>query len=446
MKQPHRRTLAVATVCATFALLSACSTPQAPVNTEELPLFAGRLSPGLRLSVADFDRELVLSGDSVVMPKPADARMAASQFSVRRTAREGSGEAVALQWKDAWYAALRIDSEQPLDLRPYVDAGTLEFDMRSPDLSRSGLNITMSCGKDCSRKVNYVLPSRPLAGKGWKHLSFSMQCFVRDGADFEQVKRPFMLETSGSGEVELANVVIKRKGKPNAACPDYRVQSVTPAPLTEIWSIDWWMPRHEKKLQEIRDLRAAGKNADVVFIGDSITQGWEDAGKKVWEQSFARYNALALGFGGDRTENVLWRLQHGELEGITPKVVVMMIGTNNTGDRQEDPRTTAAGIRRLLDEIRLRQPKAKILLLGIFPRDEKPGTAPRQLNDRVNGIISGYADERSVFYLNIGESLMNPDGTLSRDVMPDLLHLSDKGYAIWARRIEPTLQRLLATP
>ena len=81
MKQPHRRTLAVANVCATFALLSACSTPQAPVNTEELPLFAGRLSPGLRLSVADFDRELVLSGDSVVMPKPADARMAASQES-----------------------------------------------------------------------------------------------------------------------------------------------------------------------------------------------------------------------------------------------------------------------------------------------------------------------------------------------------------------------------
>jgi lysophospholipase L1-like esterase len=428
------------------ALLSACSTPQAPVNAEELPLHAGRLSPGLRLTVADFEREQVLGGDSAVVPKPADPRQAASHVSARRTAREGGGEAVALQWKDAWYAALRIESDPPLDLRPFVDAGTLEFDVRSPDLSRAGLNIAMSCGKDCSRKVNYVVPSRTLAGKGWKHLSFSMQCFMRDGADFEQVKRPFSLETSGSGEVEVANLVVKRKGKPNAACPDYRVQSVTPGPLSEIWAIDWWMPRHEKKLQEIRALRTAGKNADVVFIGDSITQGWEDAGKKVWDQSFARYNAIDLGFGGDRTENVLWRLQHGELEGITPKVIVMMIGTNNTGDRQEDARTTAAGIRRLLDEVRLRQPKAKILLLGIFPREEKPGGALRQLNDRVNGIISGYADERSVFYLNIGEALMNPDGTLSRDVMPDLLHLSDKGYAIWARRIEPTLQRLLATP
>jgi lysophospholipase L1-like esterase len=443
MKPSLRSALAAAGIA---GLLFGCSTPKAPVNAEELPLFAGQLTPGLRLTVADFEREQVLTGDSAAVPKPADPKVAASQVSARRTTREGSGEAVALQWTDAWYAALRIDSDQPLDLRPFIDAGTLEFDVRSPDLSRAGLNIAMSCGKDCSRKVNYVMPSRLLAGKGWKHLSFSMQCFMRDGADFEQVKRPFSLETSGSGEVEVANVVIKRKGKPNAACPDYRVQSVTPGPLSEIWSVDWWMPRHEKKLQEIRELRAAGRNADVVFIGDSITQGWEDAGKKAWDQSFARYNAIDLGFGGDRTENVLWRLQHGELEGITPKVVVMMIGTNNTGDRQEDARTTAAGIRRLVDEVRLRQPKAKILLLGIFPRDEKPGTVSRQLNDRVNGIISGYADDRSVFYLNIGESLMNPDGTLSRDVMPDLLHLSDKGYAIWARRMEPTLQRLLATP
>ena len=443
MKYPLHRPLLAAGLA---ALLSACSTPQAPASLEELSLFDGKLSSGLRLTVADLEREAPFAGDSVTVPKPANPKVPASQVSARRSTAEGGGEAITLKWQDAWYAVLRIDSEQPLDLRPFVDAGTLEFDVRTPDLSRAGLNIAMSCGKDCSRKVNYVMPSRSLAGKGWKHLAFPLQCFVRDGADFEQVMRPFSLETSGSGELDVAHVVIKRRGKPNTSCPDYRIQSVTPGPLSEVWAVDWWMPRHEKKLKEIRDLRAAGRNPDVVFVGDSITQGWEDAGRKVWEQSFARYNALDLGFGGDRTENVLWRLQHGELEGIAPRVIVMMIGTNNTGDRQEDPRTTAAGIRRLVDEIRLRQPKAKILLLGIFPRDEKPGSTLRQLNDRVNGIISGYADDRSVFYLNIGESLMNPDGTLSREIMPDLLHLSDKGYAIWARRIEPTLQRLLATP
>ncbi|HEY2978901.1 MAG TPA: GDSL-type esterase/lipase family protein, partial [Burkholderiaceae bacterium] len=135
--------------------------------------------------------------------------------------------------------------------------------------------------------------------------------------------------------------------------------------------------------------------------------------------------------------------QHGELDGIKPKAVVMMIGTNNTGDRQEDPRTTAAGIKRLLDEIRGRLPDTKILMLAVFPRDEQPTSRLRQLNDRVNGLISGYADGRQVFFLNINESLANPDGTLSRDVMPDLLHLSEKGYGLWAKSIEPTLQKLL---
>ena len=99
-----------------------------------------------------------------------------------------------------------------------------------------------------------------------------------------------------------AQVRLLRHGRPNAACPDYRTQSVTPAPLTEVWSVDWWLPRHEKKLADAQALRAAGQNADLVFIGDSITQGWEDAGRPVWERHFARHHALDLGFGGDRTE------------------------------------------------------------------------------------------------------------------------------------------------
>lgn len=434
------------------ALLSGCSSGpllgSGPVSTghlDELPLLAARPMPGLRLTVADFEREQALSGASASVPKPAAPHVPASQVSARRTVQDGASDAVTLQWQDAWYAALRVDSEQPLDLRPFVANGTLEFDLRSADLSRAGLNIAMSCGKGCGRKVNHVLPSRALAGKGWQHLSFSMQCFVRDGANFEHVTRPFVLESSGTGEVELANVRLVRRGQPNTICPDHRTQSVTPEPLNEIWAVDWWMSRHEKKLQEARALRAGGTNAELVFIGDSITQGWEDAGRAAWEQHFARYHALDLGFGGDRTENVLWRLQHGELDGIRPKVAVLMVGTNNTGDRQEDPLTTAAGIKRLLAEIRQRLPGTRILLLAIFPRDEKPDSPLRQLNDRVNGIISAYADGESIFFLNINASLMNPDGTLSKDLLPDWLHLSQRGYDLWARSLAPTLQKLLAT-
>ncbi len=425
-------------------LLAACASP--PTGPAELPLFIGQPAAGLRLTVVDMEGQQALVGDEVVVPKPANPKVPASAVRARRSGKDAAADAVTLQWQDAWFAVLRIEAEHPLDLRPYLAEGTLEFEVRTADLSHAGLNIAMSCGQDCTRSINHVLPSRALAGRGWQRLAFPLQCFVREGADFSAVTQPFSLETSGSGAVEVANVRLLRQGRPNAPCPDYRTQSVTPAPLAEVWSIDWWTTRHERKLDEIKALRAAGQNAEVVFIGDSITHGWEEAGRPVWERHFARYHALDLGFGGDRTENVLWRLQHGELDGIAPKVVVMMIGTNNTGHRQEDPATTAAGIRRLLDEIQQRQPQARVLLLAIFPRDQQPGTRLRRINEQVSQRIAAYADGRRVHFLNINDQLMNPDGTLSTEILPDLLHLSEQGYDRWARAIEPTLQRLLAAP
>jgi lysophospholipase L1-like esterase len=166
----------------------------------------------------------------------------------------------------------------------------------------------------------------------------------------------------------------------------------------------------------------------------------------VWDQAFGKYHPLNLGYGGDRTENVLWRLQNGEVDDIAPKVAVLMIGTNNTGDRQEDPSTTAAGIRRVVEELRKRQPGTKVVVLAIFPRDEQPTALLRRLNNRVNERIAGLHDGRDVFFLDINASLMNTDGTIARDVMPDLLHLSEKGYRQWARAIVPTLERLLSLP
>lgn len=213
-------------------------------------------------------------------------------------------------------------------------------------------------------------------------------------------------------------------------------------PLEEVGSLDWWMPRHERKLQEVRELKAAGRDPGIVFIGDSITEGWEDTGRAVWDQHYRQHHALDLGFSGDRTENLLWRLRHGEVDGISPPVAVLLIGTNNTGHRQDDPQATAAGIRRIVDELRQRLPRTRILLLAIFPRDE-PQSPMRRINDRVNEIISGLDDGQHVFFLDLGESLTSPDGTLSRDVMPDLLHLSEKGYALWARAMAPMLDKLI---
>jgi len=356
----------------------------------------------------------------------------------------GRQGALALQWKGVWYTSLRFDGGAPLDLRSYTASGTLEFDINVQNLEKGGIYIVMRCGQECYRKVPFVLPGQALQGKGWQHLSFALSCFARRDDDFGKVGAPFALEANGSGEVALADIKFVRNGKPNQACTDYRAQPLTAEPLGHAWALSGWLPRHAQKLEEIRKLRAAGKSPRIVFIGDSITEGWEKAGQSVWQRYYAKYDAVALGFGGDHTENVLWRLRHGEVDGIAPEVAVLMIGTNNTGDRNDDPAATAAGVKAIIDELHSRLPKTKVLLLAVFPREEQPSALLRRLNEGVNAIIANYADGRRVFFANINAALLNADGTLSRDVMPDLLHPQEKGYEIWARSMDPILKTLLS--
>jgi lysophospholipase L1-like esterase len=427
-----------------IALVAAAWGAQAADRRETI-LFDGKPLPSWRITVAGSEGpEQVLQGDSVTIPKPADSQVPSAAVGARAGKVDGKPGALTLHWKDAWFASLRFDVGAPLDLRPYLAGGTLEFDINVLDLDRGGIYFTMRCGPECYRKLPFVLQGRALQGKGWQRLSFSLACFARANDDFGRVTGPFAMEGNGIGQVALANIRFVKDGKPNTACPDYRTQSVTPEPLSHAWSIGSWIPRHEKKLEEVRKLRLAGKNPQVVFIGDSITEGWENAGKQVWQRHYAKYDALALGFGGDHTENVLWRLRHGEVDGISPKVAVLMIGTNNAGDRNDDPQATAAGVKAIIDELRTRLPRTKVLLLAIFPRGEQPTDFLRRLNEKVNAIISSYADGRHVFFANINAALLHGDGTLSREVMPDLLHPEEKGYEIWARSMEPILQNLMA--
>ncbi|MDH0863337.1 platelet-activating factor acetylhydrolase IB subunit [Mitsuaria sp. GD03876] len=225
-------------------------------------------------------------------------------------------------------------------------------------------------------------------------------------------------------------------------CQDCRMASVMPEPQDPA-KAPWWQPRHEAKLAEVRAMRESGRSPKVVFLGDSITQGWENVGKPVWDEAFAGYDALNLGFAGDKTENVRWRLKQGEIDGIAPRVVVLMIGTNNTGDRHDEPRKTEAGVLNVLQDLRQRLPGAKVLLLAIFPRGFKADDAMRAVNAEVNQQIRVHADGERVHFLDIGASLMNADGTLSPEVMPDGLHLSERGYRQWAQAMQPTLAKLL---
>ncbi|MCE4557819.1 GDSL-type esterase/lipase family protein [Roseateles cellulosilyticus] len=398
-----------------------------------------------RITVGHWEAQVELTGEAVAAPAPQAEYARSGYAGVSAHVGQGRRDALAFEWRNLWQSLLRVESRTPLDLRPYA-AGTLEFDLDVTELARGGIRVKLACGPGCERSVNLIEPARGWAGQGWQHVSLPMSCFARERTDLSAITMPFALEGTGDGRVSVANVRIARAGKPGLACPDYRTESVTPSMLNEAWAIDWWKPRHEQKLEEKRQLLAAGTLPEIVFIGDSITQGWEKDGRIVWQQHFAKHHALALGFGGDRTENVLWRLQHGEIDGLSPKAVVLMIGTNNTGHRAEAPATTAAGIKRLLDEIHQRLPQSRVLLLAIFPRGERPDDAQRLINEQVNQIIAGYADGRNVHFLNINAALLQPDGTLSKDVMPDLLHPNERGYDIWQRAMAPTLQQLLRAP
>src|SRR6185312_3578540 len=153
-----------------------------------------------------------------------------------------------------------------------------------------------------------------------------------------------------------------------------------------------------------------------------ITQGWND--NEVWKRFYGPRNVANFGIGGDRTQHVLWRIQNGELDGIEPKVVVLMIGTNNASSGTADE--IVQGITAIVEELRHRLPKARILLLGVFPRGQKPDATREKLNS-VNAKIAHLDDGSHVKFLDIGKSFLNEDGTISREIMPDFLHLSRKG-------------------
>lgn len=204
---------------------------------------------------------------------------------------------------------------------------------------------------------------------------------------------------------------------------------------------NWWKPRHEQKVK----LAKQGGH-DLVFIGDSITQGWEGPGKAVWDKYYAHRKSLNLGFSGDRTEHVLWRLMNGELENVDPKLFVLMIGTNNTGHRQDPPEQTADGIKLILELLQDRKPDAKVLLLSIFPRAPKPEDGLRQLNDQINARIKTFADGERVHWLDVSDAFLDDDRVLAKEIMPDFLHPNDTGYAIWAKVMEAQIARLSGTP
>ena len=201
----------------------------------------------------------------------------------------------------------------------------------------------------------------------------------------------------------------------------------------------WWQDRHAGFNKTVAEV---GRKAQVVFIGDSITQGWEGAGKEVWARFYAPRNAINLGIGGDRTQHVLWRLDNGNLEGLAPKAAVVMIGTNNSNGEDNTPEQIVDGVTAIVKRLRDRLPDTRVLLLAIFPRAEN-FTAQRGKLAMINQALRRLADGEHVQWIDFGHRFLNDDGTMPAAVMPDYLHLSPAGYRIWADELEPFLARVL---
>ncbi len=220
--------------------------------------------------------------------------------------------------------------------------------------------------------------------------------------------------------------------------------AVIPVPKLENDFYDW-DERHEAAKK-----RVASNQADLVFIGDSITHmfGGEPKsnrtrGEKVWEEFYGRRKALNLGFGWDRTQNVLWRLANGELAGQSPKAVVLLIGTNNFAStknaRENTPEEIAAGVAAICDQVHKMSPQTKILLLGIFPRGQKSDDPIRAKVAATNKLLAALDARPEVEFLDLTAKFLESDGSITKEMMPDFLHPGAKAYRLWAESIEPKI-------
>jgi lysophospholipase L1-like esterase len=220
--------------------------------------------------------------------------------------------------------------------------------------------------------------------------------------------------------------------------------AIQPSPREE----EWWKTR-----QAAIDAQVQKGNVDLLLLGDSITHSWE-ALPVLWKKYFGPWNTINAGFGGDQTQQVLWRVSNGNLNSIQPKAVVIMIGTNNSGGNTYTAEDIADGIAAIVCRLRTELPHTKILLLAIFPRGSEKQMGDKTMdatynpqwakNDKASQLASKLADGKNVFYLNINKAFLNDKGVLTRAIMPDLLHLSEKGYEIWGEAMMPTLEKLMA--
>ncbi|MCD6174438.1 MAG: GDSL family lipase [Planctomycetes bacterium] len=237
-------------------------------------------------------------------------------------------------------------------------------------------------------------------------------------------------------QLTCSQVADQRAGSTNPA--------VQPVPRPE----KWWNKRHAMINEWVKP-----GDTELLFVGDSITHAWEGQGA-LWNERFGQWKPVNAGISGDRTEHVLWRLENGNVDGISPKLAVVMIGTNNSPGDYNTAEQIAQGVETVVCTLRTKLPQTKVLVLAIFPRGSAEqrksktvnGTYNSQWakNDRANKLIEQLADGKMIHFLSINKAFLDDEGILTREIMFDLLHLTPKGYQVWAEAMGPTLEELMS--
>ena len=228
-------------------------------------------------------------------------------------------------------------------------------------------------------------------------------------------------ETQSAKDVPAAaNPAAKVPAKSSPTEPEFRY-ALNPA-----------KPYPEKafRRRESEAAAARGKTFDLLMLGDSLTWNWEvSRGRAQFAELTNRYSVVNMGIAGDRVEHLLWRCRNGEIDGYKAKAAMLLIGTNNMG--RHEVADIFAGICLVIDEIANRQPGARLIMLPVFPRGQRPGTETRAKISRLNVLLKAEAKKRGAYWMDFTDKLVEPDGTISKSMMDDYLHIGPTGYAIW---------------
>lgn len=202
----------------------------------------------------------------------------------------------------------------------------------------------------------------------------------------------------------------------------------------------WMSVARWNQMHDAQDAIADAGNIDLLFVGDSITEGWKDT---IWSKAFGAWKPANFGIGGDNTGNVLWRLRDGHAAKLHPKAVVLLIGVNNFNLCGDSPEQVFAGVRAVVAELRGLYPQARILVNGVFPYEQSAQSPKRTKVAELNRLIATLDDGKQVVFRNYGPRFLQPDGDISNEIMGDYLHLTPKGYQIWADAMAPDIGQLM---